>query len=172
MTRAATDFVTTQETAPHIMAALEAQRARTSQQQPEASKQTTETPPIPPSDAAPSLPHSSKPPPTSPPGNLPGFVFDPTRDRFFRLVGNPIGTAGRSRATKKEKRVAARAAKSVAAVSAASASAAAAAAAAAGSEECRRRTRKGRGLHSYATNRRRGFCGVGVGGGVVGGGWV
>lgn len=70
----------TQETAPHILAALEAQRARVLQQ----------PVPTPSTSAQPTTSAAAPTPPPPPP--LPGYVFDAARNRFFRMVKDPLGT--------------------------------------------------------------------------------
>lgn len=142
-----------QETAPHILAALEAQRARVSQQQPPEQSRVTE---------------------------IPGFVFVPERDRFFRSVKNPLGTPGPVRkkktfsvgepgASESNGPPADKTDSPATACGPAEGLSAAAAAAAnevnsAATKSQRSWNAGGRGIHSFVMGRRKGFYGVGSSG--------
>ncbi|CAM9274786.1 unnamed protein product, partial [Ascophyllum nodosum] len=91
-----------EETAPHILAALEAQRARSAaQQRVQSAPQPTQT-----DHGKDTTPPSHLPPSTATqqpaPGALPGFVFDPTRNRYFRAVKNPLGNPAERRGAKRK----------------------------------------------------------------------
>lgn len=136
--------ISSQETAPHILAALEAQRARVPQQQPPQQPRRTA---------------------------IPGFVFDPERDRFFLSVKNPLGIPDRVRKTtplsvggtgvRGSNRRPADRSDSPAPVSgpAEGLPAAANRTNSAATRPARSWNTGGRGIHSFVMNRRKGFYG-------------
>ncbi|CAM9413623.1 unnamed protein product [Ectocarpus sp. 4 AP-2014] len=89
------------ETAPHILAALEAQRARTAQQVPAPPSAAAAAA----AAAATTTPGSGSPPQPPPPlpQALPGHMFDPARNRYFRCVKDCQGTPGTVVADSKSK---------------------------------------------------------------------